>query len=291
MDWLGGDRDMHRFFVSTTSAICALATAMPAAASWFYTTDDVGLAAELVGSDLVPDIGANRTYRIWAVLPENWRIDALAGNGTTAMRFEVVGGTFYQNVYGGPTSTSINEGFFALAPELEWDSFLTIGLLSETDNSLLDLGIDWAVFEASGNVLETSNGSVFVLPTDVQGDPTAFTDACGTTGNGVLIAQFTLVGEGATLEGSVLVQGHDDQGQTFQTHISSFAIDAEGVSDALPAVACAADITGDGEVDVTDLLELVGHWLDGSCEDITRDLIVDSDDILMLVDSWGSCGG
>ena len=286
VDLLGGDPTMRVSFVLTAAMICV--SPIPAAANWFYTTSDVGIAAELVGTDLVSGIGANRTYRIWAVMPEDWRVDAVAGNSTTSMRFEVIGGTFYQNEWGGPTSSSINAGFFSLAPDLEWDSFFTIGLLTNTDNSLFDLGIDWTDFEA-GNLLETSNGSVFVLPTDVQGELVAFTDACGTTGNGVLIAQLTLVGEEASLEGSVLLQGHDDQGQVFQAQIDNFSIDADGVSDALPQITCAADITGDDQVDVMDLLHLLEHWYDGSCEDITQDLVVNGADVLLLVDSWGSC--
>jgi len=263
--------------------------AAPAPASWFFTTSEVGLAAELVGTDLVPDIGSNRTYRIWAVTPDNWRIDAIAGNGSVGMRFEVLGGTFYQNSFGGPTSAAINSGFFTLAPSLEWDSFLTIGLLTATDNELLDLGIDWAAFEASGSVLETTNGTVFILPTDSQGDSVPFSDSCGRTGQGVLIAQLTVVGEGATLEGSVLLQGGDEFGETYQALITNFSVDSDGVSNALPEVVCAADISGDNEVNIFDLLHVLEHWYDGSCEDITRDLVVGIDDILLVIDSWGSC--
>jgi len=290
MDWLGGDTPVMRpALISTAAALCPFVLAQPAPASWFFTTSEVGLAAELVGTDLVPDIGSNRTYRIWAVTPDNWRIDAIAGNGSVGMRFEAIGGTFYQNSFGGPTSSAINSGFFTLAPSLEWDSFLTIGRLTATDNELLDLGIDWAAFEASGSALETTNGSVFILPTDSQGDSVPFSDSCGRTGKGVLIAQLTVVGEGATLEGSVLLQGGDDFGQTYQALITDFSIDQDGVSNALPEVVCAADISGDNEVDIFDLLHVLEHWYDGSCEDITRDLVVGIDDIYLVIDSWGSC--
>jgi hypothetical protein len=287
VDLLGGDPTMRVSFVLTAAMICV--SPIPAAANWFYTTSDVGIAAELVGTDLVSGIGANRTYRIWAVMPEGWRVDAVAGNSELGMRFEVIGGTFYQNAFGGATSTSINASFFALDPDLEWDSYLTIGALESTNNELNNIGVDWDAFEASGSPIDADNGSFFVLPTDAQGDATTFSDACGRAGDGVLLAQMTLVGEGATLEGSVLLQGHDDLGATFQAHITSFAIDAEGVSDALPQVICEADITGDDEVNILDLLDLLGHWFDGSCEDLTRDLIVDVDDLLLLVDSWGPC--
>jgi hypothetical protein len=280
---------MRNALIPTTVALFAFAMAAPAPASWFYTTNEVGIAAELVGTDLVPGIGSNRTYRIWAVTPENWRIDAVAGNGSVGMRLEVFGGTFYQNSYGGPTSTAINAGFFSLAPSLEWDSFLTIGRLTQDNNQLLDLGVDWAAFEASGSVIETTNGSLFILPSDAQGDPVPFADACGRTGNGVLIAQLTLVGEGATLDGSVLLQGHDDLGETYQALVTNFSIDSAGISNALPEIACAADITGDNEVNIFDLLHVLEHWHGGSCEDITRDLVVGIEDILLVVDSWGSC--
>ncbi len=205
------------------------------------------------------------------------------------MRFEVIGGTFYQNAFGGPTSSSINSALFSLVPELEWDSFLTIGRLDASDNELSNIGFDWSDFEAGGSLLETTNGSVFLLPTEPQGDAVTFSDACGRSGHGVLIAQLTIIGEGASLEGSVLLQGGDDVGATFQSHVTAFEIDSDGVSNALPAVSCAADITGDNQVDVTDLLYLLEHWYDGSCEDITQDLRVDGNDVLLVVDSWGAC--
>jgi hypothetical protein len=265
-----------------------------AASAGFETTTEIGIAAELVGTDLVDGIGANRTYRIWAVTPENWRIDAVVGNSEVGLRFEVIGGAFYQNGFGGPTSTSINPAFFSLDPDVEWDSFLTIGALDAAgtpfgNNALLDIGINWAAFEASGSLLEADNGTVFITSDDAQGDAMTFVDACGRSEQGVLIAQFTLVGEGASLEGSALLQGRNDLGITLQAHIMDFTIDADGVSNAVPEVTCAADITGDGQVDVVDLLHLLGHWLDASCEDITRDLLVDGADVLLLLDSWGAC--
>jgi len=289
MDWLGGDFTMRHSFVSTLAALCGMTMATPASASWFYTTDEVGIAAELVGSDLVPGIGVNRTYRIWAVMPDNWRIDAVAGNSQLDLRFEAMGGSFYQNGFGGSTSTSIHSNFFALDPDLEWDSYLTIGLLTNTENELSNIGIDFTGFEASGSRIDSSNGSMFVLPTVSQGAAAPFSDACGTAGNGVLIAQLTVVGAGASIEGSVLLQGHDEQGATFQAHINSFTVDPDGVCDALPQILCAADLTSDSQVDVIDLLYLLEHWNDGSCEDITRDLRVDINDMLLVLDSWGSC--
>ena len=280
---------MRHSIIPTLGVVTVMTMATSASASWFYTTSEVGIAAELVGTDLVPDIGVNRTYRIWAVMPEGWRLDAVAGNSEFGLRFEVIGGAFYQNGFGGPTSTSINPAFFSLDPDVEWDSFLTIGLLSNTGNELNTIGIDWTNFGVSGTLLETDNGSLFILPTDVQGNATAFSDSCGSNGHGVLIGQLTIVGEGASIEGSALLQGHDDLGATWQAHISNYSIDSQGVSDALPQIMCAADMTGDEQVNIIDLLHLLEFWYDGSCEDITRDLVVDVDDMLLVLDSWGPC--
>lgn len=276
---------MRLSLIPMTVAACAMA----ASADVFETTTEIGIAAELVGTDLVDGIGANRTYRIWAVTPENWRLEVVAGNTETTMRFEVIGGTFYQSGFGGPTSTSINSAFFALAPELEWDSYLTIGALTSSNNNLGNIGIDFDAFEAGGSLLESNNGTVFITIDDSQGDVTTFLDACGRSHSGALIAQFTLVGEGASLEGSALLQGRNALGVTVQAHITAFAIDADGLSDALPEAACAADITGDEQVDVVDLLHLLGNWNDDTCEDITGDLLVGAADVLLLINSWGAC--
>jgi hypothetical protein len=54
---------------------------------------------------------------------------------------------------------------------------------------------------------------------------------------------------------------------------------------------CVADITGDGMVDVSDLLTLIGTW--GSCEgceaDIDEDGFVNVTDLLVVIGEWGPC--
>lgn len=55
--------------------------------------------------------------------------------------------------------------------------------------------------------------------------------------------------------------------------------------------ACPADLNGDGVVDVSDLLELLGAW--GPCPgcnaDINSDGVVDVSDLLILLGEWGDC--
>jgi hypothetical protein len=282
--------------VFVTMVMIGAVTPSSVMASWFYSTGEVGIAAELVGVNLLPteNVGANRTFRVWAVMPAGWRLEAIAGNSSQVMSF-TTDGAFYQDPFGGGTSLSVNAAFMAMAPDLEWDSWLTIGARDSsgtgapgTSNDMGYIGLELSEFEL-GNSIVSDNGGCWVLPIHEQGDAIGFTDGCGRSGNGVLIGQFTLLGEGATLSGSVLLQGGDNVGETWQRAIPAFTIDPDGVSNAIPQVACAADIDGDGRVDVQDLLALLAAWSTGACADISGDARVDQDDFLYMVGSWGPC--
>ncbi len=53
---------------------------------------------------------------------------------------------------------------------------------------------------------------------------------------------------------------------------------------------CTGDISGDGIVDVTDILAVVGAWGNaGGPEDVNDDGIVNVGDLLTIVDAWGPC--
>jgi hypothetical protein len=237
-------------------------------------------------------------------LPSEWRLDAVAGNAAHPMSIEVVGGSFYQDAFGGPTSTLMNPALFLLAPSLEWDTFLTIGALTSVDNELKEIGMDWDDFEA-GNSLAINNGSVFVVPTEPQGELQAFTGSCGQARSGVLIGQFTLLGEGASLMCSVLLQGKNESDAPWQQPmvfdastdcngdiLDDCQIDAstdcngDGVLDECQ---CAADIDQSGVVDVLDLLSLLEAWGETGCADISGDAIVGVDDLVLLIEAWGIC--
>jgi hypothetical protein len=177
------------------------------------------------------------------------------------MSIEVVGGSFYQDAFGGPTSRDMNPLFFPLAPSLEWDTFLTIGALTSVDNELSQIGMDWTDFEA-GNSLAINNGSVFVVPTEPQGELQAFTGSCGQARSGVLIGQFTLLGEGASLMCSVLLQGKDEFGDVWQ---QPMVIDAS------------TDCNGDGVLDECQI-----EW-----NDCNQDVILDD----CQIDASTDCNG
>ena len=53
---------------------------------------------------------------------------------------------------------------------------------------------------------------------------------------------------------------------------------------------CNADVSRDGEVNVTDLLEIISAWGPGACvQDITGEVGVNLQDLLIVIDSWGPC--
>ena len=55
-------------------------------------------------------------------------------------------------------------------------------------------------------------------------------------------------------------------------------------------VSCVGDVSGDGTVDVTDILAVVGAWGNTSGpEDVNQDGIVNVSDVLVVVGAWGAC--
>ena len=82
---------------------------------------------------------------------------------------------------------------------------------------------------------------------------------------------------------------------------SHFTLRGSGMSASVPALsdgqalylvpACAADITGDGFVDVNDLLMVIGNWgaTGPNPADITGDGVVNVADLLGVIGTWGTC--
>jgi hypothetical protein len=63
----------------------------------------------------------------------------------------------------------------------------------------------------------------------------------------------------------------------------------------VPLGSCPADLDGDGEINVFDLLEVLGAW--GECpvgsicwSDLNGDTVVNVQDLLILLGAWGPCG-
>lgn len=133
------------------------------------------------------------TYRIYAGVDAGGELDAVYGDEANALSVSSDSG-FYQDGFGGYSAP--NAALFAFFPSLEFDSFVTIGLTDDTDNAMLDIGIDWTGFEAGGSIT-TDNGTWFATPSDAQ---------VFEVGGRVLVGQFT-VNDGDHVYGSMNFQG------------------------------------------------------------------------------------
>lgn len=185
-----------------------------------------GLSYDIIGEDL---IAGAYTVRVYAELDAGNRLDAAYGNNEYGLAIEYRdGATAYQDALGGATSQSINSAFFPLAPDLEWDSYVTIGSLYSDgtpfgNNALQDIGIDWSSWDPSGDSMYASNGTFFITPADAQGQA---------IDGRVLVAQFTTfqgTGE-ADIYFAAGFQGKDDSGATWQSgHSVLIGVPAPGV--------------------------------------------------------------
>ncbi|MEO0405262.1 MAG: hypothetical protein AAF193_10355, partial [Bacteroidota bacterium] len=145
-----------------------------------------GLTYELVASDAVPGFD---TYRVYANFTNPFdQLVAVYGQDATPLSISTTG-TFYQDANGGPLSTDVNAATFGFFPQLEYDSWVTIGAADDAGNNLQSIGVDFTSFEAGGSleVLDAAGGAWYVFPDD---QPSAFPDAMGR----VLIGQFTTDG-------------------------------------------------------------------------------------------------
>jgi MYXO-CTERM domain-containing protein len=104
------------------------------------------------------------TYRIYAGVDVGGELDAVYGDESNLLTVSSESG-FYQNGFGG--NTAPNAALFGFFASLEFDSFVTIGLLTDTGDEMLNIGIDWAGFEAGGAIV-TDNGTWFATPSDAQ---------------------------------------------------------------------------------------------------------------------------
>ena len=144
------------------------------------------------------------TVQVFVELEAGDQLNAVYGDGDNALLIEAVGGSFYQNAFGGATSTRINPALFPVFPSLAYDSWVTIGLQDQTDNAMLNIGIDFTDFEAGGAIW-TDNGSWFATPDDAQ---------VYEVGGQVLIGQFTVASDDGIF-GTISMQGKNADGSNW----------------------------------------------------------------------------
>jgi hypothetical protein len=258
-------------------------------------SDEYELKSVIVAQDMIDGVANDWTVDVYAVIPQNWRVDAVAG--TQQQQKTITCSTsFYQDAYGGPTSSDINPAFYSVFPSLRWDSRVTIGALDSSgdpfdDNALQNIGINWTQFE-NGNDLSVDDGTWFVLPTDEQGEARQFISGDCQQQYGVLVARLTPQGHNATVTFEALLQGRNASNATWQGTVShaitwqatedcngngvpdacdiALGNSADANGDGIPdECGCPGDFNGDGVVSVDDLLTVIaGYGGEYDVEDI-----------------------
>ena len=162
--------------------------AMIALGSTTAFADFQGIEWEAIDSGL----GIGTTYRLYVAIDAGGEVDAVYGDSDNALTIES-STSFYQNPFGGYGTPS--ESLFDFFPSLEFDSFVTIGLLNDTGDAMMDIGIDWTDFEDNGGAIWTDNGTWFATPDEPQ---------VREVNGRVLIGQFTTDGD---ISGFINLQG------------------------------------------------------------------------------------
>ena len=192
------------------------------------------------GTETSPEVAAlagSSTYRIFLETPSS--ADYVVGvstDGGLGIVELTTSSSFYMNEFGGITVNDINPGLFAFFPELEYDSYVTLGLSSEAEGEqssvqLTGEGTWGPSFLAGGNLSINGENSA-------AGDgwtvPAGATNGFAGDDNLVILAQVTTDGD---LNGSFNVQlvadGGDGSTMSYQFAFSSElcgCTDAEAVN-------------------------------------------------------------
>ncbi len=157
--------------------------------------------------------GIGLTHRVYVDVDAGDQVNAIFGDTESAIDIHPETGSFYQNMFG--YASPPDEALFGFFPSVEYDSFVTIGLLTDTDNAMLDIGIDWTDFETNGGAIWADNGTWFATPDDAQ---------VHEQDGRVLIGQFT----GAMPEGYVNILGKNADNSSWEYRHIPLAIPAPG---------------------------------------------------------------
>ena len=210
------------------------------------------------------DLTGYTTYRLYVDLPDSADfVSAVYGNDQDTLILGTTG-DFYQNILGGPTPNAVNSLLFSAFPELEFDSWVTIGNAGVPEAGTQSISIvedvlaPWILPFESGLGIEVNTvtgGSWYIVNNGSSLNGVAGDDLS------VLLGQFTTNGD---LYGELQVQffpGGD--GSEFQTlaldlnNACSYPITYYDCQDQ-----CLNDADGDG---VCDELEIPGCTNSAAC--------------------------
>jgi gliding motility-associated-like protein len=185
---------MKKFYILT---ICFMSLGMLSRAQLTSVTiEPVILHEEAIGNaDIIP-AGAI-TYHIYANFSnEADYLSAVYGDASCSLQITSTE-TIFQSSVGSHLVGSVNPSLFSIFPELEYDSFVTIGKTNSEDPgstvySLEGGGSSWiGAFEDGGNILiEGDEGGLWFVLNEINAE-----NAVAGTDLAILIAQITTTGE------------------------------------------------------------------------------------------------
>jgi hypothetical protein len=180
-------KDMRNKTMNKVNTTMTVAIVSSLFATGYASADFQGISIDTVEGGF----GVGTSYRVYVDVEEGDQLDAIFGDSVDPL---FIGSTtgFYQNQFG--THKAPSAALFSFFPSLEYDSFVTIGVLTDAGNSMLDIGVNWTDFEGGADI-ETSNGSWFATPDDAQ---------VFEIDGRVLIGQFTTTGD---ISGIINIQG------------------------------------------------------------------------------------
>ncbi len=268
------------------------------------TPDAVCLEVEAFATHTDGDLAGMTTWRVYfhTTHPDDF-VTAVYGNFNDPLALTTTT-SFYQNALGGATAQPINPLLLPSFPDLEYDSYITIGLSQMADGSAgenapstaASPNQNWtAAFEAGGDVIidDLVGGLWFIYNGDANGAP----DADGR----VLLAQLTTDGDiggtvnvqyfpagGAATTATLSLDSPCDLGSTDDCTYPDPNLDCDGN--------CLNDVDADQICDEVD--DCIGSYdalgvCNGNCTaDADADGICDDvDDCVGALDACGICNG
>ena len=130
----------------------------------------VRLEVDQVKAHTEGELAGFNTYRVYAVLAEEGNvIDAVYGEKNAPLTISTTT-SFYQHPRGGALSVDVQRYDMTVAPELVYDSWVTIGLEDNYMNTLSGFVMDFNEFETNGGSIQSNNGAWFVTPDKKQAE-------------------------------------------------------------------------------------------------------------------------
>ena len=125
------------------------------------SNSDYSIEIELVTTHSSVSLAGKSTYRVYVNTPNTTDIvSAVTGNDNFPLSLATTT-TFYQNVFGSNSATSISPSMMSVAPDAEYDSWITIGATSSADVAGGVINImpgSWVTEFSAGNSFTVNDG-------------------------------------------------------------------------------------------------------------------------------------